>query len=220
VSRDYEQFCGLAHALEVLGGRWTLLVIRDLLTGPKRFTELQRGLPKIPSNVLTSRLRDLEINGVVARQVLPRGFAYALTDYGHDLDNAMLHLGVWGARGMAPRRDRDFWSIHSIALALRGTFRPGRNEDLDGLYKLSVDNQALCISVADGQLSTTASTTGPEPEVIIETDPQSVYQFLAGTWDSRGAVSADHARISGDVDRGHRFLDAFRLVGPASGDDQ
>lgn len=213
VSREYGQFCGLARALEILDGRWTLLVVRDLLTGPKRFTELQQGLPGIPSNVLSSRLRHLEASGVVARQLLPRGVAYALTDYGRDLEDALIRLGLWGARTMGPRRDGEVWSRHSMALALRGAFRPDRARHADGVYQLTIDGQTLRVSIADGEVSFT-SETDQAPDVVFETDPDSMYQLLTGTWDIDNAIATDHMRITGDVDSAHRFFNTFRLAAP------
>src|ERR1700736_6026184 len=107
--RVYGQYCGFSRALEVVGERWALLIVRDLLVGPKRFTDLQRGLPGIPSNVLTTRLKEFEESGIVLRRVLPRpgrGVAYELTEYGAELEEIVVRLGQWGARAMGdPRAD-------------------------------------------------------------------------------------------------------------------
>lgn len=104
-SRSYGQSSGLAHALEMVGERWALLIVRELLDGPRRFTELRRALPRIPTNVLTARLRELEATSVVHRCVLPRpdaGTAYELTDYGRELEEVVLRLGRWGSRSISP----------------------------------------------------------------------------------------------------------------------
>ena len=214
VSREYAQFCGLARALEILDGRWTLLVVRDLLAGPKRFTELQQGLPGIPSNVLSSRLRALEAAGVVARQLLARGVAYGLTDYGRDLEDAMVRLGVWGARAMGPRRESDFWSMHSLRLALRGAFQQDRAHDANGLYEMRIDGDTIGVTIADGSLSFSAGNI-EEPDVAIETDPDTIYQLLTGALDLDTAGAADQVRINGDAHGARRFFDFFQLVGPA-----
>src|SRR5262245_1241060 len=127
VTRGYGQYCGLARALDLVGGRWALLVVRDLLTGPKRFSELQEGLHGIPTNVLTSRLRELEEAGIVERRVQAHpggGVAYALTDYGLELEKPVLGLGFWGAKSMGSPCEGEFISVDSLALALRGAFRP------------------------------------------------------------------------------------------------
>src|SRR5438105_14626994 len=99
-ARTYGQFCGLARALELVGERWALLIVRDLLVGPKRFTDLRRGLPRIPTNVLSTRLKELEHNGIVRRRLLPRpasGVVYELTEHGRELEDIVLRLGLWGA---------------------------------------------------------------------------------------------------------------------------
>lgn len=100
-TRAYGQYCGFSRALELVGERWAMLVIRDLLVSPKRFSDLQRGLPKIPSNILTARLKELEQNGLVERRAMPRaqggGVVYELTRDGRDLEDAVLTLGRWGA---------------------------------------------------------------------------------------------------------------------------
>ena len=213
MSREYRQFCGLAQALEILDGRWTLLVVRDLLTGPKRFTDLQQGLPGIPSNVLSSRLRSLEAAGVLARELLPRGVAYGLTDYGRDLEDAMVRLGVWGARSMVPRREGDYWSMHSLPLALRGAFQQDRSHQADGRYELSIGGQALGVTIADGTVSF-APGHNEDSDVVIETDPDTIYRLLTGAWNLDTALAAERVRLTGDASHAHRFFDVFRLAGP------
>ncbi len=101
--RSYAQLCGIATALDVIGDRWTLLVVRDLLLGPLRFSDLAEGLPGIGTNTLTTRLKALEVTGVVHRQLLPlpeRGTVYELTTYGRELEPILLALGRWGTRSM------------------------------------------------------------------------------------------------------------------------
>src|SRR5215207_4227883 len=101
--RAYGQFCGLARALEIVGERWALLIVRDLIVGPKRFTDLQRGLPRIPTSVLAARLKELEAFGAIRRRVLPRpagSVVYELTEYGAALEDSVLSLGRWGARAL------------------------------------------------------------------------------------------------------------------------
>jgi DNA-binding HxlR family transcriptional regulator len=107
-TRSYGKYCGLAHALELVGERWALVLVSDLLRGPKRFSDLQRGQPRIPSKVLSARLKELEDAGVVRRRVLPRpasGVGYELTEYGRELEDVVLRLGLWG-RSRCPSRGR------------------------------------------------------------------------------------------------------------------
>jgi DNA-binding HxlR family transcriptional regulator len=106
-TRTYGQFCGLARALEMVGERWSLLVVRDLVLGPKRFTELQRGLPKIPVSILSSRLNELERSGVVRRRMLSEldaAVVYELTEYGGELDQIVPQLGLWSTRSSTTAR--------------------------------------------------------------------------------------------------------------------
>src|SRR5712691_2102797 len=115
--RSYGQCCGLAHALELVGERWALLVVRDLILGPKRFTDLRRGLPRIPSNVLSARLRELEESGIVRRRLLPRpqtGVVYELTEYGKELEDVVLRLGLWGAKTLGEPRAEDVVTADSL----------------------------------------------------------------------------------------------------------
>src|SRR5437588_11310339 len=125
--RTYGQFCGLAHAMELVGERWALLVVRDLVLGPKRFGDLRRGLPRIPTNILSARLKELEAAGVVRRRLLPRpaaGVAYELTEYGRELEDVVLRLGLWGAKSLREPLPEDIVTTDSLVLALRATFRP------------------------------------------------------------------------------------------------
>jgi DNA-binding HxlR family transcriptional regulator len=214
VSREYGQFCGLARALEVVGGRWALLIVRELLAGPRRFTELQEGLPGIPSNVLSTRLRELEAADVVGRQLLPRGVAYALTEYGRDLEDAMVRLGLWGARTMGSRRDGEYWSIHSLSLGLRGAFNPDNSGNDDSEYELRIGGQSLRVVIADATVSFTLQAVG-DADAIIDTDPDTMYQLLSGTEDVDAALESARLRITGGVTRVRRFFDMFRLAGPA-----
>ena len=110
MTRGYGQYCGLARALELVGSRWTLLIVRELLAGPKRYTELAQGLPGIPSNMLSSRLREMEDGGVVERALEPRPSAsvvYTLTAYGQELEGPMTALGLWGVKSLAPPTSDD-----------------------------------------------------------------------------------------------------------------
>lgn len=107
VARTYGQRSGLARAADIVGGRWALLIVRDLLRGPMRFTDLRQALPRIPTNVLSARLKEFERNGVVRRRPVPlptRSIVYELTDFGSELHDVVLSLDRWG--GNAPEQDR------------------------------------------------------------------------------------------------------------------
>jgi DNA-binding HxlR family transcriptional regulator len=126
-TRVYGQYCGFARALEVVGERWAFLIVRDLLVGPKRFTDLHRGLSGIPTNVLTARLKELERGGVVRRRLLPRPAAsiiYELTPYGLELEDVVCRLGRWGAKSLGTQRCEEIVTADSLVMAMRSTFRP------------------------------------------------------------------------------------------------
>jgi len=213
VTRGYGQYCGLARALELVGGRWALLVVRDLLTGPKRFSELQEGLHSIPTNVLTSRLRELEEAEIVERRVQPHpgsGVVYALTDYGLELEEPVLRLGFWGAKTMGAPCEGDFISLDSLALALRGAFRPDRARGPQRLYELRVDGKPLRILVKSGRVTAPAGSEG-EPDVVLDVEPAAISDLLSGVMDVDEAVSSGRLRVEGDPAEARRFVERFQF---------
>jgi DNA-binding HxlR family transcriptional regulator/putative sterol carrier protein len=213
VTRGYGQYCGLARALELVGGRWALLVVRDLLTGPKRFSELQEGLHGIPTNVLTSRLRELEEAGIVERRVQAHpggGVAYALTDYGQELEEPVLRLGFWGAKTMGSPCEGDFISLDSLALALRGAFRPDLARGPQVLYELRVDGKPLRILVKSGLVTAPAGSEG-EPDVVLQIEPGAISDLLSGAIDIDEAVEDGRVRVEGDRAEARRFVEMFQF---------
>src|SRR5215467_4762151 len=154
-TRSYGKFCGISHALDLVGERWALILVSDLVRGPKRFSELQRGQPRIPSNVLSTRLKELEDAGVVRRRVLPRparGVGYELTEYGHELEEIVLRLGLWGAQSMPEPRPDDIATVDTLFLALRSTFRPAAARGLRVEYELRLGEIVVHARVNDGTL--------------------------------------------------------------------
>ena len=213
MTRGYGQYCGLARALELVGGRWALLVVRDLLTGPKRFSELQEGLHGIPTNVLTSRLRELEEAEIVERRVQAHpgsGVVYALTDYGLELEEPVLRLGFWGAKTMGSPCEGDFISLDSVALALRGAFRPDRARGPQRLYELRVDGKPLRILVKSGRVTAPAGSEG-EPDVVLDVEPAAISDLLSGVMDVDEAVSSGRLRVEGDPAEARRFVERFQF---------
>ncbi|MEX5717410.1 winged helix-turn-helix transcriptional regulator [Geodermatophilus maliterrae] len=129
MSRRYGQYCGLARSLEMVGERWGLLVVRDLVLGPKRFTDLQKGLPRIPASILSARLNELEEADVVRRRILPQldaSVVYELTEYGRQLESVLLDLGLWGARSLGEAAEDDVFTMDAAMLSLYTMFRPER----------------------------------------------------------------------------------------------
>lgn len=212
MARDYGQFCGLAHALDVVGGRWSLLIVRDLLTGPKRFKDLEGGLPGIPTNVLSARLKELEESGVVRRQLLPRpakGVGYELTDYGRELEEPLVKLGLWGAKSLGPAEEGEPISVDGLALALRGAFRPDAAAGLTRTYELVLDGRPLTISVEDGRLSITAEASAADASLA--TTPALLVELVFGRLRVEDAIAAGQLGVTGSKTEARRFFQIFRL---------
>jgi DNA-binding HxlR family transcriptional regulator len=211
-SRAYGQFCGFARALEIVGERWALLVIRDLVLGPKRFSDLRRGLPRIPSNILSARLKELEDAGVVGRRLLPRppgGVAYELTPYGQELEDIVLRLGLWGARSLGDPRPEEIVTPDSLVLALRATFRPEEAGDLRASYELRLGLIVVHARVDRGQLE---AGIGPaeKADLVIETEA-AFRPLLAGELSPGEALQSGSVRVAGDPRLLTHFVDAFRI---------
>ena len=213
MSRGYRQFCGLAQALDLIGGRWALLIVRDLLTGPKRFSELQDGLPGVPSNVLTARLRELEESGIVVRRAHARpggGVVYDLTDFGRELEQPILRLGFWGARAMGPMHDGDHFSTDSLALALRGMFRPEHADGTARLYEFKVAGTSLRARVDAGKVVVPSDSTD-EPALVIEADPDVLAGLLSGEMTLDAARKSGNFQLHGTKAEAARLLEMFRF---------
>src|SRR3954451_17128795 len=145
-TRASGQFCGPARALEIIGERWSLLVVRDLVLGPKSYDELQAGLPKIPPSILSARLNELEANGVIRRRVraeLDAGLVYELTQYGSELDQILLDLGLWGARSLHHPGPDDVFTLDAAILSLYTTFRADVAEGVQVTYEIRYDDQMI-----------------------------------------------------------------------------
>lgn len=123
-TRDYGQYGGVSRALELIGERWAMLIVRDLLVGPRRYGELAAGLPRIPSNILAARLKELQEVGVIHRMPRSRVIIYELTPYGRELEPVVLALGAWGFKALGEPRDEQVITPDSMTIDLRTAFRP------------------------------------------------------------------------------------------------
>jgi DNA-binding HxlR family transcriptional regulator len=188
--KRYEQYCPMAHALDLVGDRWALLVIRELMHGPKRYTDLVDHLHGIGTNILAARLRDLERNGVVTRRTLPPPAAskvYELTDYGRELRPAMRELALWGARSLGPPTDKDElfagWLANAMDIVMAPLAPPGRFE-----FRASPEIAAL----VDGEV-----VAGPidDPDVIVEGDPDGIYSLFVDRCLDQVTIQGDQALL-------------------------
>jgi len=211
-NRSYGQYCGLARALELVGDRWALLVVRDLLVGPRRFSELEQDLGGLSSSVLAARLKDLEAAGVVEREVLPRpdtGFRYVLTDFGRDLESAVVQLSRWGARALGPPQPGEVVTQDSLVMALRTIFRPEKARGKHCGFEVRVGEAVAHVRVDDG-----AAEAGPGPlpdaDMVIEARP-GLRALLAGEVTADEALERGLADLRGDTSLFHDFADMFRI---------
>ncbi|MGB6984451.1 MAG: winged helix-turn-helix transcriptional regulator [Candidatus Aquilonibacter sp.] len=212
VKRSYGQYCGFARALEVIGERWALMIVRDLLIGPKRFSDLLRGLPGIPTNILTGRLKELEEAGIVQRRAVPRpgsGIAYELTDEGSSLEATVLALGRWGAQRLDTPRKGEVVTDDSIAMALLTTFRPEAAGKSKASYELHIGDVEVHAIVQDGNV-TVGRGALPDPDLIIESGP-ALRELLAGEIAPEEALRKKLLRIDGDARLLRRFVRIFRI---------
>jgi DNA-binding HxlR family transcriptional regulator len=209
-TRTYGQYCGVARALELVGERWGLLLVRDLLLGPKRFTELRRGLPRIPSNVLATRLKELEEAGIVRRRVLPRpasAVVYELTEYGSELEDVVVRLGFWGAKSMGEPRPEETVSPESLLLVLRNTIDADAARGLRASYELRVLDAVMHVDVDDGAVEL-GEGPADDPDLVIETD-LNLRRLLLGQLDPEEAVDSGIVQLEGPRELLPRFLEVF-----------
>jgi DNA-binding HxlR family transcriptional regulator len=181
-SRSYDQFCGIARALDLVGERWALLIVRDLILGPKRFTDLRRGLPGIGTNVLAARLKELERDGVVARRTLPPPAAstvYELTEYGRELEGPLLAVGRWGVLSMRQREPGQALRSEWLGVALKAFFRPEAAADLKAEIELRFDDGTLLARLDHGTLVVEPSSPNGA-DLVLETEVETLIAYLAG----------------------------------------
>jgi DNA-binding HxlR family transcriptional regulator/putative sterol carrier protein len=211
--KGYEQYCGLARALDLVGGRWSLLIVRELLTGPKRFSALERGLPGIATNVLSSRLRDLEEAGLVRRSLVSPGSSsvvYGLTSYGLELEEPVVHLGLWGSKSLGAPGAEDSFSPSAFALALRGAFRPDRAKGDDLVFEVRIAGTPVLVSVSDGRVAFPHEPPS-EPRVVLEGAPQVFAELLTGAIEIDSAIATGRVRLEGSKPMARRVFEIFRL---------
>lgn len=214
--RSYGDACRFAYALDLIGERWALLVVRELLLGPKRFTDLRRGLPNASPNILSERLRELEQSGVVHRRKLPPpagSQVYELTEWGFELEPIVTKLGAWGARSPVPPEQREI-GADSIVLALRSLFDPEAAGELAASYELHVGGERFSVEVAAGEV---ALGRGPlaDPAATIEIDEAATLAaILTGQLPLEQAIESGAAGVAGAGKEVQRFLRLFPMPEP------
>ena len=216
-TRTYDDGCAAAHALDLVGERWALLVVRELLLGPKRFTDLKSGLPHTSPNVLAQRLRDLEAAGVVRRGKLPPPAAskiYELTEWGRDLEPVIIALGRWGVRSPTKPPDAEL-GVDSLVLSFRTMFDPERAEGFDSSYEFRLGEDRFRAEVAEGRLEIERGTA-EQPDATVEADSGTLAALVYDELELDDALSSGDLSIKGDRTAVERFLALFPLPEPAA----
>ena len=211
--RCYHHYCPVAHSLDLVGERWALLVVRELLNGPKRYTDLLDGLSGIGTNILAARLRDLEQAGVVRRTKLPPPAAstvYELTEYGLELREVVYALGRWGARSLGPPAPEEALAAGWLLNALPATFDERSAGGVTVLYELRAGDEIATVQIADGAL---AVAPGPAdtPDAVIRTDAATLFRLVSRELDVPEAVAEGRVEVEGDADALETFVSLFRF---------
>ncbi|HWH25061.1 MAG TPA: helix-turn-helix domain-containing protein [Pseudolysinimonas sp.] len=212
-NQEYGQFCGLARAAEIVGQRWTLLVLRDLRVGPRRYSDLVAGLPGIPTNTLAARLKELEEAGVVTRTApsgADRSVVYELTPRGEELGPALDALGLWGAGGMRTPRENEVVTTASIIAALRVAAGDGVvPKSWKTSYTVQVADVVVHVVMRDGVV-TVGAGAAEAPDLVIVAGPQ-IRDVLAGELDAETAIATGAVQLEGDAALFARFADSLRV---------
>ncbi len=208
--KRYHQYCPVAHALDLIGDRWALLIVRELMLGQQRYTDLADALPGIGTNILAGRLRHLEGAGVVRRTKLPPPAAvmvYELTAEGRALDDVLRSLAQWGGRTMGSPEADECWSMYAVHMR----FRP--EAAVDGTYELRFPGgEVMSIEVRDGAL-TTVRGEASEPTLVAEVEPGALHALIQGVETPEAVLAEDGMRLlTGSVEVLAAFARMFAPV--------
>jgi len=206
--RSYNQYCAVARAMDIVGERWTLLIVRELFTGPKRFKDLLEGLPGIGTNLLAARLKDLEGYGVVRRATLPPPAAsrvYELTELGRSLEAVVMGLARWGLEFLGASREEDDRQPAWAMVALRSVLKPEATEETRESYEFLVDDEAFHVWVAAGETEVRQGSAA-EPALVVRSDARTLLAVAAGRIEPAEAVASGEIWMEGDRDARERCM--------------
>jgi DNA-binding HxlR family transcriptional regulator/putative sterol carrier protein len=207
----YQQFCALARALDVVGDRWNLLIVRELVPGPRRFTDLIDGLPGVSRKLLTERLRALELDGIITRQELPPPAArqvYELTDDGRDLAGAMAPLIAWGARRIGEREPTDSFRARWVAVPMAALADREAAKDVRETYQYLVGGSAFYFTIDHGEISL-RDGRAQDPAVTWTTDEETWADMASGKITAESAAATGALTVAGDPQAATRLRNIF-----------
>jgi len=208
---SYPQYCALARTLDVAGDRWTLLIVRELAPGPRRFTDLLDGLSGISRNLLTERLRTLEGAGIIARHELPPPAArrvYELTHDGRDLAVAMAPLIAWGARRLGKRAPDESFTARWPAVAMAGLADREAARGVDETYEYLIGDSAFHFTVNDGSIELNDGRAS-DPAVTLTTDEETWADIASGQLEASEAAATGALTVTGDAEAAKRHRRIF-----------
>ncbi len=211
----YPQLCAVARAAEILGERWTLLIVRELLLGPRRFTDVRARLDGVSASVLAERLLRLEESGIVARRFLDPPAAstvYELTPAGRALEPAMRELVKWGARFLLPTRSKDRVEADWLRLLLAACARRGATPPRSFLLRLRHDRKELLLRVAGGPDGVTVTEGAGPADTTLLADPRTVLGLMSGVLEPRAALRDAAVRVEGDASALESFPALFDVT--------
>lgn len=217
--RTYDQHCALAHGLDVLGERWTLLVIRELLLGPQRFSDLESSLSGIGPNTLAARLRQMESDGLIEKRRLPPpapATVYALTEQGAALEPTIIELGRWGRQRLPARIGHEAFRPGWLLLALKVSFDPAHAADVDAVYELTVSDEPFTVRIHHGSIDVSRGSAS-DADVAICTDQDTLLALANGTVSPGDAIEQGDLRIEGDSGAARAWFRAFSVIHPTAG---
>src|SRR5918993_1946687 len=222
--RSYGQYCTVAKALDVVGERWTLLLVRELSTGPKRFKDLLEGLPGIGTNLLANRLKTLEGEGILRRATLPApagSNVYELTALGRSLEPVIVALSRWGTRFLSVPREDDDLRAGWAAVAMRSVLDQGSAGGRPCTYEFRIDGEAFHLRVGAGEEGKRVEVrqgSVPDADLIVTGDAETFLAVTSGRLSPEEAVRSGALWVEGDREEDREALLAWcqSLVGPAA----
>ncbi len=216
--RTYGQACPIAHALDMIGERWALLVVRELRLGPRRYADLRDALPGIGPSVLAQRLRDLMRIGVLEQRTLPPPAAsrvYELTEWGAELEPVFAALRTWGMRSPVVPLEGDI-SADTVLLGLRAYFVPRSGPAWSATYRIRLGRDLYHVGVTDGELAAVSRGDHPgQADAEVDTDHLTLQSVLSRRRSLAAAIDAGALTVTGDLRAVQRMVDAVRI--PRSG---